>query len=98
VPPVRCGYFEDLRRQIALLVLRREETPKVLADDFVDIIALKPFGTSIPGDDPATPAKHVDGVIRHRVDEEMKALRIGLEIDKIGWITRHRQYPTNTNP
>ena len=63
-------------RQPGVPVLRGEKARKVLADDFVRLIALHPLGAGIPAGDDALRGYHVDGVVDDALDQELEARRI----------------------
>jgi hypothetical protein len=76
--------------QIAVLILLGEELPVRLADGF-GRRNLQPFGTDIPAGDAPVPVDHVNGVVRDRVDQQVKPVGVVLEVHGFRWHAGHEK-------
>ncbi len=65
-------HFQFQRGNVALDVLRREETGKMRANDFGFLVAQQAFRAGVPAGDEPLRVKNHDGVILHVFHKEVK--------------------------
>src|SRR5215208_6961580 len=68
--------LQSPRRLSGREVLRREEHRKIFADDLLGAVALDAFGARIPADNIALEIEQIEGIVGHRLNQELEPFRI----------------------
>ena len=84
VPTSPARSLKDRPWDTFFLVLGREETREMLADDFRRRVALDLLGASVPACNEPLGVEHVDGVIRDSVKEQLKLVSVQETLRAVG--------------
>ena len=71
--PDRSRHLERMRRQPRGPILLGVEAREMLPDDVLGLVAFGPRGSGVPVGHDAVEVQHVDGVVRHALDEVTEA-------------------------